>query len=202
MDPALAVVQGYLHLNGYFTVLDYPVMESIPDGYRSATDLDVLAVRLPGAGHQVIDRDHPRTTRSVDPELGVNEDGLDLIIGEVKQGVAELNRGARDPAVLAAVISRFGAVPPDDTDRIVRSLLDTGVAQYRNARLRMVAFGTHAKEGVERPYQTITLGHVIESIESFLDRRWEIVRNVYSSHPAMGLLMLLEKVRRRSGPKG
>ncbi|MHC4957897.1 MAG: hypothetical protein ACYTGN_05935 [Planctomycetota bacterium] len=198
MDPALAVVQGYLHLNGYFTVLDYPVMEAIPEGYRSATDLDVLAVRLPGAGHQVIDRGHSRTSRSADPELGVNDKGLDLIIGEVKQGVAELNRGARDPAVLAAVISRFGAVPEEDTGEIVRSLLESGAAQYKDARLRMIAFGSHAKEGVKRPYQTITLGHVIESIESFLDRRWDIVRNVYSSHPAMGLLMLLEKVRRRA----
>ena len=199
MDPALAVVQGYLHLNGYFTVLDYPVMEAMEGGYRSATDVDILAVRLPGAGHQVIDGARPRTTRSADPELGVNPDGIDLIIGEVKQGVAELNRGARDPAVLAAVINRFAAVPADDTRRLAEDLVATGVARYADARIRVIAFGSHAKEGVERPYQTITLGHVIGAIEGFLDRRWDIVRNVYSSHPALGLLMLLEKVRRRAG---
>ena len=55
MDTAVALVQAYLNLNGYFTVVEYPVLETSRRGpARSVTDLDVLAVRFTGAGHEVI----------------------------------------------------------------------------------------------------------------------------------------------------
>ena len=48
MDNAVALVQAYLRLNGYFTVTEYPVIATRRDGtYRTATDLDVLAFRFP-----------------------------------------------------------------------------------------------------------------------------------------------------------
>ena len=51
MDNAVALVQAYLHVNGYFTVAEYPVLESLRHGgYRSITDLDILAFRFAGAG--------------------------------------------------------------------------------------------------------------------------------------------------------
>ena len=53
MDTAVALVQAYLHVNGYFTVVEHPVLESLRAGQvRTVTDLDVLAYRLPGAGAQ------------------------------------------------------------------------------------------------------------------------------------------------------
>ena len=49
MDNAVALVRAYLHVNGYFTVTEYPVLEAARHGgYRTVTDLDVLAVRFPG----------------------------------------------------------------------------------------------------------------------------------------------------------
>ena len=54
MDTAVALVQAYLHLNGYFTLTEYPVIEAMRSGdYRTRTDLDVLAVRFPAAAYQV-----------------------------------------------------------------------------------------------------------------------------------------------------
>jgi uncharacterized membrane protein YedE/YeeE len=51
MDTAVALVEAYLNVNGYFTVAEYPVLEaSRHGGVRAATDLDVLAFRFPGAG--------------------------------------------------------------------------------------------------------------------------------------------------------
>ena len=47
MDNAVALVQAYLRVNGYFTVSEYPVM--VREGAHSAralTDLDILAVRF------------------------------------------------------------------------------------------------------------------------------------------------------------
>ena len=47
MDTAVALVQAYLRVNGYFTVAEYPVLDATgPGGPRTITDLDILAVRL------------------------------------------------------------------------------------------------------------------------------------------------------------
>src|SRR5262245_18598254 len=54
MDPAVGMVESYLRVNGYFTVTEYPIVEASKYGeYRTATDLDVLAFRFPGAGRLV-----------------------------------------------------------------------------------------------------------------------------------------------------
>lgn len=44
MDTAVALVNAYLHINGYFTVTEYQVIESHYNGARARTDLDILAV--------------------------------------------------------------------------------------------------------------------------------------------------------------
>lgn len=49
VDTAVALVQTYLQLNGYFTVTEFPVIESSGPGGRSVTDLDTLAVRFRNA---------------------------------------------------------------------------------------------------------------------------------------------------------
>ena len=47
MDKPVQRVGPHLGVNGHFTVPEYPVVETGP-GYRTATDLDLLAVRFPG----------------------------------------------------------------------------------------------------------------------------------------------------------
>ena len=55
MDTSVALVQAYLHVNGYFTVAEYPVVEEFRGEHaRSVTDLDILAFRFARAGHDVI----------------------------------------------------------------------------------------------------------------------------------------------------
>jgi hypothetical protein len=49
VDNAVALVQAYLRVNGYFTVAEYPVMEAMRTGYRTLTDIDILGVRFPHA---------------------------------------------------------------------------------------------------------------------------------------------------------
>ena len=50
MDNAVALVQAYVRVNGYFTVAEYPVIEAARDGhYRAVTDLDILAFRFPNS---------------------------------------------------------------------------------------------------------------------------------------------------------
>lgn len=65
MDTAVALVQAYLRVNGYFTVAEYPVVEATGGGrHRSLTDIDILAFRFPGAGRPL----GGNQRRMVDPE--------------------------------------------------------------------------------------------------------------------------------------
>jgi len=118
MDNAVALVQTYLRINGYFTVSEYPViLPAAGGGYRTATDLDMLGFRFPGAGRMSPREALPGASGAEipDPALGVRGDHPDMLIGEVKEGRAELNGAATDAAVLRAVLTRFGCCPPRST---------------------------------------------------------------------------------------
>jgi hypothetical protein len=86
MDTAVALVQCYLRVNGYFTVSEYPVIEAL-DGaqHREMTDLDILAFRFPHAGHLIargpMDVHHHASLFSPDTALGADPDEADMIVG-------------------------------------------------------------------------------------------------------------------------
>ena len=87
MDHAVALVQAYLQLNGYFTSAEYPIIAAAGrNGFRTLTDIDVLAFRFPsGLPSPVPIRSRQRTPRGldmndVDPGLGVPPDAIDMLI--------------------------------------------------------------------------------------------------------------------------
>ncbi|MGZ8710341.1 MAG: hypothetical protein ACXW28_08955, partial [Thermoanaerobaculia bacterium] len=48
MDHAVALVQAYLQLNGYFTSAESPIIAGAGrSGFRTITDIDILAFRFP-----------------------------------------------------------------------------------------------------------------------------------------------------------
>ena len=50
-DAATQLVRAYLHVNGYFTATEYPLVEAgRGQAPRSVTDIDLLAIRF---GHRV-----------------------------------------------------------------------------------------------------------------------------------------------------
>jgi hypothetical protein len=150
MDTAVGLVEAYLRVNGYFTVTEYPVVETCrSESYRTATDLDVLAFRFPGAGRLLsfqaggAPSDAGAISFAPDPCLGGQSDQADMLIGEVKEGRAELNATARDPLVLRAALSRFGCCTPDHVPEVVEALLQHGRARAHCGHVvRMVAFGS------------------------------------------------------------
>lgn len=209
MDTAVAIVQSYLHLCGYFTATEYPVIEAMSRrrGYRVATDLDVLAVRFPGARrvvHGQRGRTYDHDASSPDPLLEAVPRRVDMIIGEVKEGQAELNRAARDPRVLRTVLTRFGCCDESHAENAVDELLRRGAADLAHGsafghNVRLVAFGSRRPDHLGYPCEVVLLGDVIESIQTYLREHWDLIHHAQFKDPALSLLMTLEKAAAAKG---
>lgn len=191
------MVQAYLHVNGYFTVSEYPVLEALRHGRtRTATDLDILAFRFPMAGCEV-DRGRRRALGPLafdpDPALGVHAETADMIVGEVKEGSAHFNPAARYPLVLEAALVRFGCCPPETVSAVVKKLLRKGHATTEGGHtVRMIAFGSTG-DGSDGRHKVITMGHVIRFLRGHLRRHWGHLGRTQLSQPALGFLALMEK---------
>ena len=209
MDHAVALVQAYLQLNGYFTSAEYPIIAgTVRDSFRTITDIDILAFRFPsGAPLKGRGRRTPKwlDLSQLDPGLGVPETSIDMIIGEVKEGRVGINTGVRDPKVLKTVINRFGEV--FDADRVVNELLRSGSAKIPPASsVRLIAFGSFPPGAPVPPCRIISLGHVLAYLQSYVHKHWRMLRHLQFKDPAFGFLMTLEKARRggagRRGEQG
>lgn len=197
MDIAVTLVQAYLRVNGYFTVAEYPVLEvAEPGGYRTTTDLDLLAFRFPGAG-RLVPRGrtgaHEEWIFEPDPALGCPSEVPDMLIGEVKEGKAVLNPATRNPDVLRTALARFGCCSPKHAGDVVRTLLRKGRAQTPEGhQVRLVAFGAVA-DGHERVSTTIELAHVARFLREFLREHWDLLHHAQFKDPALAFLMMMEK---------
>jgi len=205
MNSAVALVEAYLHANGYFTVTEYPIIEAMEaDTYRVRTDIDIMAMRLPGASRLIPGRrpGHGRkhTVFAPDPALQPTDERIDLLIGEVKEGHAVLNEGAKDPDVLRAALTRFGGKASGSVDTVVRALLRRGEALVSDGpRVRVVAFGSHGAP--RKSYHVITLGHILEFFRETVRVHWDVFQHAHFTHPGLGFLMMEEKARRRMARK-
>lgn len=192
MDNAVALVRAYLHLNGYFTVCEFPVLEATRSGYRTVTDLDVLAFRFPGAGRLVAglpDGEHLRF--EPDPMLGAPAGESDMLIGEVKEGRARFNESMEEGGVLEVALTRFGCCHPQEAPELVRRLRRHGEAVTSHGhRVRLVVFAS-TREGTE--VNVIALGHVVAFLEDYLSRYWDAIHHAQFKDPAFGFLMTLRK---------
>ena len=201
MDNAVSLVQAYLRFNGYFTVSEFPIIEAKRGGqYHTATDLDILAVRFPHAEIRPASQGKRGSNDGspwLDPALAVPAEQPDMIIGEVKEGRAELNEAATDPAVLRAVLVRFGCCTPAEAGDLADRLLQSGRAVLPiGHRVRLVAFGAIPGGGGRPPHEVILLAHVVEYLRSQIARHWDTLRHTDYKDPAFGFLMTLEKARR------
>jgi len=213
MDHAVALVQAYLQLNGYFTSAEYPIIASAGrNGFRTITDIDILAFRFP-SGFPTMTMPRPRKRQpqgldmsDIDSGLGVPPDSIDMIIGEVKEGRVGINSGVRDPEVLRAVISRLGD-GESDQHKVVGDLLRTGSAALDSGvTVRLVAFGSFPPGAPVPPCRIISLGHVLDFLQHYVRKHWSMLRHLQFKDPAFGFLMTLEKARRggagRRGEEG
>ena len=200
MDNSVALVQAYLRVNGYFTVTEYPVIASRGDGqYRTATDLDVLAFRFPNAGRLVPGKRPGRDENHffVDDALETSTEQADMLIGEVKEGRAELNEAASDPAVLRAVLAGFGCCSREDAPRIASELIREGRALLPSGhRIRTAIFASIVSGAGQSHQLVISLGHIVQFLRAYIDEHWEVLRQADTKDPAFGFLMTVAKAER------
>lgn len=185
MDTAVGLVRAYLQLNGYFTVTEYPVMRKVGEGrYRSLTDVDIAGFRLP----------HGERDFEPDPVLRVSDDRPDILIGEVKEGLAQINASADDPHVVAKILRRFAGCSGSEAVSAARTLLSQGEVQVRSGyRVRLVAFG-NAKEP-PGAYLKILHSEVVAYLDRYIAENWDAVRQAGSKDAILGFMVLLAKAR-------
>jgi len=202
MDPSVSLVEAYLHANGYMTVTEYPILERTPDGMvRTATDIDILAIRMPGAGRLRPTSKHGGASSherwfEPDPAL-VDEqtDGVvDLIIAEVKEGKAELNHGARRPETIQSALRRFASADSGLVQSVADRLVRRGrvLLPEQELQARLIAFGSERSKS-QGPWQVILLRDCFAYLLSMtreLDRRGI---SMHMKNPVMNILALMGK---------
>ena len=198
MDTAVALVRSYLQANGFFTVTEYPILELLADSSaRTVTDVDVIGIRFPGAGATADDASTIGVVTEPDPLLDIKEDQIEVIIGEVKEGAAVLNKPARDPEVLAAVLRRLGRIDPDLVGGLIDDLVATGEAHHpAGIRIRLVVFASKPPNRKNYRYTWVSHGRIATWLSRQVSENWDAIKTVQSKDPALGFLLLFEKARR------
>jgi hypothetical protein len=196
MDIAVNLVESYLRLNGYLTLSEFEVQRRAPGGgYETITDVDIMALRLPGdVDADLRDGDEDRLLLITDPVLELHDHLIDVIIGEVKQGEAELNEGIRSREVLRSMLRRVQWLYAEPTDSVIADLQEHGIhlSPARGGgeiRTRLVAFG----RSTHNDLHTISHTHIVETITGYFDEMSDALRPVQFRDPAPAMLALLHK---------
>lgn len=197
MDIAVNLIETYLRLNGYLTLSEFEVQRRVPDGgYVTVTDVDIMAMRLPGdvyVGDPHDDEEGALRLLS-DPVLALEDDCVDVIIGEVKQGEADLNAGIRDHVVLHSMLRRVEWLYAGPLSDVVEHL-EHGEVYYSPARgggrvrTRIVAFGRSDHSDLH----VISHTHVVTTLLRFFAEHEAAFRPLQFKDPAPALLNLLLK---------
>jgi len=207
MDTAVALVGAYLRLNGYVAIPEEPILigEGRPYRYRTATDVDILAVRFPRAA-VVVPRDSGRAPAGTDEDLKLGTDPrldlrpgtVDVLVIEVKEGRPRLNPALRDPAVLLAALRRFDPGFDEPLEQCVDRLILHGEAQCEASgqpwRFRLAAFGDGEPHREGGPFTVIPLRHVAEFLLRSMVSHHQMWRDVQFGDPVLDLLHLLDKL--------
>lgn len=200
MDTAVGLVESYLRLNGYLTATELQVQRQHGRQFEAATDLDILAIRLPWTADVVLRAPGaPDLVLVQDPLLDVSRSGPDVLIGEVKEGAARLNRALRAQEVLHAALRRVGCCSDDHIEATAAALTRQGEVQVNPphgiaCRIRLASFAGHVEDPLPPGVLLITLTHIVEFIAHRFREDREILQGVTFHDPVLASLRLLDKL--------
>jgi len=199
MNSGAALVEAYLRVNGYLVLDEVPLV--LPDetgGYRTLTDLDIVAVRwprvkmgAPDAAGRIL---NPIRT---DPVLDVPEGVIDVIIGEVKEGRAQFNRALRSQEALRMGLERVGICSDDELEIASAALAEQAAVRLTASdpvrQVRLVAFGIGTSRKAETHY-VVSLRDATTFVEDLMRRAHEVLLPSTLADPVLGLLHLRNKL--------
>lgn len=203
MDAAVGLVKAYLELCGYFVLAELPVRAPDGSGYRDVTDLDVIAVRFPhpplalsGRAGRPLD-----VLLGTDPALETYEAGVDVLIGEVKEGQARINPALRRAETVAFALRRLGCCPEEQIDEEARMVVRSGQRDLAmpgqvRCRVRLVAFAGHGI-ATDRGVRTISLAHCARLIARRLHEGRDVLAGAQFKDPVLALFALQAKLAGR-----
>jgi hypothetical protein len=195
MDIAVNLIENYLRLTGYMTLSEFEVQRRGEDGqYKTITDVDIMAIRMPGEVYLSDPHEDCHLLLIDDPVLGLEDDAIDVIIGEVKQGHAELNPGIKNHVVLHSMLRRVGWAYEEPLETVVDGLQDNMIhyspgRSNGRVRTRLVAFGRSDQNDLH----TISLTHVVKTMLRFFEEHEDAFRPIQFKEPAPAFLRLLLK---------
>jgi len=197
MDIAVNLVENYLRLTGYLTLSEFEVQRRDKQGrFKTVTDIDIMGLRMPGDVYLADPHREEECEMLLidDPVLELEPDTIDVIVGEVKQGQAELNPGIKDHGVLHSLLRRVEWLYSDDLDDVIRGLQQRGIHRGSGkggarVRTRLVAFGRSPFSNLN----TIALSHMIATLLAFFEEHEDAYRSVQFREPAPAFLSLLLK---------
>jgi hypothetical protein len=197
MDIAVNLVENYLRLTGYMTLSEFEVQRRDTDGrFKSVTDIDIMGIRFPGDiylgdPHQPADYEMLLID---DPVLDHEENTIDVIVGEVKQGQAEFNPGIKDYGVLHSMLRRVEWIYDVGVNEVIDGLQRQGLHRApskggASVRTRLVAFGRSSHSNLN----TISISHIVTTMLEFFEKHEDAFRPIQFREPAPALLSLLLK---------
>lgn len=197
MDIAVNLVENYLRLTGYMTLSEFEVQRRDKKGrFKTVTDIDIMGIRFPGD----IYLSDPHKARDCemlvidDPVLELEPETIDVIVGEVKQGQAELNPGIKDHGVLHSMLRRVEWIYDMEIDHVIQGLQRDGVhiAPAKGGgriRTRLVAFGRSRYSNIN----TLSLSHIVTTMLDFFEEHEDAIKPIQFKEPAPAFLRLLLK---------
>jgi hypothetical protein len=133
MDIAVNLVEAYLNANGYLTLTEFEVQRRLPDGtYETATDVDIVGVRLPGQiyegdPHDVVDCE---LLLVEDPVLEL-EDGMVEVLVDLESSGLSVTSGLAGATIRSRLVA-FGRSPRSDLHTVsLTHIIETMVEHLR-----------------------------------------------------------------------
>lgn len=202
MDIAVGLVKAYLELCGYFVLAELPVRAPDGAGYHDVTDLDVIAVHFPHPPPALA----PPLARPLevflgqDPALETFTAGMEVLIGEVKEGQARLNPALHRTETIAFALRRVGCCPEAAVPPTAQVIATTGAYELAHAggwrcRVRLVVFAGHGR-AAEPGVFTLPLAHCNAFIGDRLHAAEAVLAGAQFKDPVLGLLALQAKLAR------
>ena len=172
---------------------EYPITTGTGQEAKAVTDVDLIALRFPGARAVGGEEEDLLDT---DPLLQVGNDAMDLLICEVKEGKGRLNPNLMRGDTLTRTLQRVGCCPLAHIPHHVESLLKNGMAVMDHpgavCRARLAVFA--GRPGHTRHTLVVPLAHAASEVCRYLQVHAPELHATQFSQPALAQLGLLMKL--------